>query len=329
MVKRISLERELALWKDGRPLGRDETESFRALIEKNKAGIEGLACTDREVAFNSIEIKFSLISRDAFRVGLGMARREIEDLSSGCGYSVYWTNQPLHRPLGHNGYFTTMAFPEVTDFLVHANSLHIHFETGKDEAFRAYRQMNCLAPWFLMNSRQKGQIMDRLDLVRAFRKEMGELFLPQFFFDDEGYSDYMRRSSAAAQKRLEGNGNHLSARAAYGHLFSEEGVLALSPDKVFHPARYRPDLLLPNGNISVEFRAMDGVLLKEKELTLIDTALIAFDAALDEPDIMQMPLLRQFYEELSTSSRAYRTADDFVQEAMKSATGAYLEAVNE
>ena len=329
MVKRISLERELALWKGGKPLGPDETETFRALIERHKGAVEGLSCTDREVAYNSVEIKFSLIGKDSFRASLIQARCEIERLASERGYSVIWTNQPLHKVQGHNEYFTTMAFPELVAFLVHGNSLHIHFETGPEDAFRAYRQMNALAPWFILNSRHRNSVIDRVDLVRAFRGCMGELFLPQLFTSDAEYSEYMARSSETVQKRLMESGNYDKARAMFGRMFPADGHISLTPDKVFHPARYRPDLLLPNGNLSVEFRGLDGIPEQQRELSMVETAVAVYDAALGEPDIMPMSVLRRFYDELSASSRAYKIADEFIQETMKKTTGSYLEAVND
>jgi hypothetical protein len=253
----------------------------------------------------------------------------VERLARAEGLEIFWTNQPRHVPAGHNEYFTTLAFPSLVGSLVHANSMHIHFESGPGEALHAYRQMNALAPWFLLNSRERGAGTDRLAIVREFVREMGELLLPQAIASPADYFAYMGEASAEVHRRLHGNGNLTRAKAGFWNLFDADGRVQLTPDKVFHPARYRPDLLLENGNVSVELRALDGIGSPGRELDMLGTAIAVFDAALREPEITPAPLVREFYGSLSARSKAYRRADDFVRETMKAGLGAYPEAVNE
>ncbi|MEW6721820.1 MAG: hypothetical protein AB1324_01005 [Candidatus Micrarchaeota archaeon] len=326
---RISIEREIALWKGGRPLGHAGTDAFRKLIDRNAGNIEGLSCTDMEVAKNSIEMKFSLVEKSAAAGCISSARAEIARLAHAEGVDIFWTNQPGHAPEGHNEYFTTLAFPSLVSALVHANSMHIHFETGPDAALHAYRQMNALAPWFLLNSREAGAGTDRLAIMREFIREMGVLLLPQDFSSRSDYFAYMGECSRDVHRRLQDNGNLLRAKAGFWRLFDAGGMVQLTPDKVFHPARYRPDLMLENGNVSVELRAIDGIGGMGKELDVLSAATLVFDSAMGEPEITPMPLVREFYGTLSARSKAYLRADEFVREAMKDAMGSYPEAVNE
>lgn len=328
MVKRISLEREIAVWKGRKPLDGQETADFKDRIDQAKNLVEGLTCTDREVAANSIEMKFSLIQKESAGASLTSARREIGRLASEAGYTAFWTNQPRHTPSGHNEYFTTLAFPSLVELFIHGNSIHVHNEVEAARAIHAYRQMNALAPWFIMSSRQPTEI-DRLHMVAEFRDSMRELMLPQDLHSMDDYNEYMRMASGTILRILADNGNLAKAMGLFPGMFPDGRDIALTPDKVFHPARFRPDLMLPNGNISVEFRALDGIGTLAREIELVETAVLAFDAALDAPPILSVQSVRNFYDELTTRSKAYRVAEEFVQEAVKSARGNYLEAVNE
>ncbi|MEW6722419.1 MAG: hypothetical protein AB1324_04100 [Candidatus Micrarchaeota archaeon] len=275
-MKRISIEREFSLWKGGRPAHRHETDRFKEMLD-SRADRIGISCVDKEVAHNSVEAKFSLIGRENIAEALRALRAGVEGIARPRGLDVCWTNQPVHDSEGHNEYFTTMAFAGVRRELVHANSLHIHFETDPEIAVHAYRQLNALAPSFMKISSMLGGGMGRLDITGAMAREFGELMLPQDFRGIADFQAYLGRMSASVGARMAREGTEGGARAMFPRMYPDGGPLLLTPDKVFSPARIRPDLRLPNGNISVEFRAIDGIRSLDDELGVAALASGVYD----------------------------------------------------
>ncbi|MEW6036036.1 MAG: hypothetical protein AB1529_05465 [Candidatus Micrarchaeota archaeon] len=275
-MPRISMEREFSLWKEGRPLHRGEMDRFRSALESRAAAI-GISCIDREVAHNSVEVKFSLIDKASFADKLSSLRAGVEDISGSLGVRPCWTNQPAHAYPGHNEYFTTLAFPGTVDALVHANSLHVHFETPTEVAVHAYRQMNALAPWFMTMSSMLGGGRGRLEMTGTLAREFGELILPQDFRSMADFSDFMERMSLMMRARMAREGTEAAAMAMFPRMFPDGGPLTLTPDKLFSPARIRPDLRLENGNISVEFRAIDAIASLEEETHMVGLAIAVYE----------------------------------------------------
>jgi hypothetical protein len=275
-MRRISVEREFSLWKDGRPACRRETDRFKELLD-SRAGSYGISCVDKEVAHNSIEAKFSLIGREDLAEALRSLRAGVEETARPCGVVPCWTSQPAHMWEGHNEYFTTLAFPGVIRELVHANSLHIHFETDPEIAIHAYRQLNALAPAFMKISSMLGGGMSRLDITASLVREFGELMLPQVFRGMADFQGYLGRMSGAVGARMALEGTEGRGRSMFPRMYPDGGPLLLTPDKVFSPARIRPDLRLPNGNISVEFRAIDGISSLDEEIGVAALATGVYD----------------------------------------------------
>lgn len=279
-ARRISIEREFSLTRGGKPLGAKETAHFRGLIE-GRMGRIGISAVDKEVALNSIEVKFSLIGRGEYRMRLAELRNGTEQLAVENGVSVCWTNQASHRPAGHNEYFTTIAFPHLVNTFVHANSTHIHFEVSPEEALRAYSGLNAVAPYFLLLSAKNGGGMSRLEMVDAFAAEFGPLFHCPSFGRFEDYERHLSDMSRYLHERMLREGTIRKAMEQFPRMF-REGQLALTPDKIFSFARIRPDLRLPNGNISVEFRPIDGIASLYAEQDIVGKAIGAFDIIINQ-----------------------------------------------
>ena len=294
--KRISIEREIALWRGGRPLPRQETDRFKSLIEKHKESI-GVSAVEREVATNSLEVTFSLIRRSSFRERLYALRSEVGELARSEGVEICWTNQPRHTPEGHNEFFTTMVFPSLVNTFTHANSLHIHFETEPSEAVTVYRNMNALAPSFMVRSSAQGGGVCRLGMAAEFTRVFGELALPQHITSVQEYAEYMVRMSREMEMMMATEGTLAKAALVFPKMFDSEGRLSLTPDKIFHPARIRPDMELSNGNISLEFRAIDAIADVAVEADMVDRAIDAYDS----PPVVQSGIgeARKFLRDLA------------------------------
>jgi len=282
---RISIEREVALWKGGRPLSAQATARFKDMLDSRKDEL-GASCIDREVAQNSIEAKFSLISKESAASTLRRFRQGLERIAGAHGIEVCWTNQPNHAPSGHNEYFTTLAFPSLVDTFVHANSVHIHFEVSPEDAMNAYRQMNAIAPWFIVNSSHFGGGRGRLEMLGEFVRRFGDLAIPQDFRSIGEFASYMADMSSGLERMMGFGGALDEAMERFPHMFDQDGRLALTPDKIFHPARIRPDLRLPNGNISLEFRALDAMADIESEISMVLLATRTFDTIIRGANVM-------------------------------------------
>lgn len=274
-TRRVSLEREFSLWRQGRPLSRAEAGRFKDRVEARKDDM-GISCLDSEVAVNSLEAKFSLIEKKSCALHLRRLRRGVEQLAGEEGVKICWTNQPPHSAVVYNEYFTTIVFPRTVNSMIHTNSLHMHLEVEPENAVHAYKEMNLLAPSIIRESTARGGGYERNSMIADLVMELGEMFLPQDIMSMDDYSRYMERMSVETERRMQREGTLVKAIVQYPHMFPD-GRLRLTPDKIFHPARLRPDLELPNGNISLEFRAIDGVGNVADEIRIAERVINAFD----------------------------------------------------
>jgi hypothetical protein len=322
--KRISIEREFALWRRGpqRPLSREGTQRFMQLLRRAKNRIPGLSEVDGEVAHNAAELKFSLINTEGAAELLSSARSAVQELGEREGLTPIWSNQPEHTYEGHNEFFTTLAFPELIRTFVNTNSTHIHFEIEPEMAFHAYRQLNALAPWFMVDACDIEETVRMMEITQERTAVFGELFLPQELHTMEDYEQFILQESATVHRRLGRIGRLETAREQFPAMF-REGRVRLSDDKVFSQARVRPALELPNGNISVEFRPMNGIKNADYEAFILNVAIWVFEEALGEGEISSMRSVVEFCSHQSTNSPAYRRAEEFVQEVVRSRTGRY------
>jgi hypothetical protein len=314
-VKRVSIEREVALLnRNKKPISRTDTAAFVRKLESMKDSIENLSELDMEVAINAFEMKFSLISPQKAGPTLLLARKAVDELAETEGLIARWTNQDQPYPKEYyNGCFLTYAFPELINGFILTNSTHLHFEIGKSDVFHAYNQMNCLVPWFMVHSREDAGY----DMFEAARKRisfMKELYLPQRFDSDDDYQRFILSGSKFIEDKLRGMGSW-DSNISDSELF-DRSTLCLRPKGIFHQARVRKDLELPNGNISLEFRAISGVEDPAKEILLIEAAICAFEEALKRPDeINGLDRVRSFYETFDIGNGAYSIAEQFVHKA--------------
>lgn len=313
-VKRVSIEREFALTdKNKKPLSRVDTAAFVKKLELEKDRIEHISEFDMEISINGVEMKFALISPQDVRSVVLSARNVVNEVTEKEGLIPNWRNQDLPYPKEYyNGCFLTYAFPELINAFILTNSTHLHFEISKSDVFHAYRQMNCLVPWFMVHSKEtKGY--DLFDAARKRTKFMKELYLPQRFDSDEDYQRFVLSSSKFIEDKLKNMGSW--EIISDSELF-DRNSLCLRPKGIFHQARIRKDLELPNGNISLEFRPISGVEDPLKEIILIEAAICAFEEALKRPgEINELDKVRSFYKTFDSSNGAYTPARDFIHYA--------------
>ena len=312
-VKRVSIEKEFALLdKDRKPISRLATDSFIRKLEAMKDRIENLSEIDTETAVNAVEMKFSLIAPQKVRPTMLSARKAVSELAEKEGLVPRWANQDPCFTEEYNGCFITYTFPELINGFIFTNSTHLHFEIEPSDVIHAYNQMNCLVPWFMANSRE-GIGYDLFEATRKRVDFMEELYLPQRFGSDEDYQAFILKGSKFIEKRLRrmGGWENISDMSSF-----DKKTLCLLPKGVYHQARIRKDLVLPNGNVSLELRAIAGIEDPMKEIILIHAAICAFEEALKRPEeINQLDKVRSFYETFDTGNGAYTPAREFIHYA--------------
>src|SRR4030095_2670614 len=156
-----------------------------------------------------------------------------------------------------------------------------------------YRQMNALSPLFLSSSSKHGGGVDRLSATGNLAREFRELLMPQNISSMIEYSEFVARMSERLEERMRREGTLAPAMERFPKMFVE-GRLSLTPDKMFSPARLRPHLRLPRGNISLEFRAIDAIGDAYHEADILGLAIKAFDSAISEPARQTINDTREF-----------------------------------
>ncbi|MCX6774285.1 MAG: hypothetical protein NTY68_04815 [Candidatus Micrarchaeota archaeon] len=312
-VKRVSIEKEFALLdKNKMPISRLATNNFMRKLEAMKDKVENLSELDTETAVNAVEMKFSLLQPKMVSSTLLSARKAVNELAEAEGLMVRWANQDQYFTDEYNGCFITYTFPELINGFIFTNSTHLHFEIAKEDVIHAYNQMNCLVPWFMVHSREN----IGYDLYEATRKRvafMEELYLPQRFGSDEDYQRFVFNGSRFIENRLKKTGGWQNISNCESF---DKSKLCLLPKGIYHQARIRKDLELPNGNISLELRAIAGQEDPMKDIILIEAAICAFEEALKrKEEINRLDKVRSFYQTFDSSNGSYTPARDFIHYA--------------
>lgn len=338
----ISIEREFSVRKNGKSATNSETKK---LLEKLKPQYEmmllqdlGLAVMPRnrndlkidfrnemirnqsivdfEVAENGGEIKGPFLEPALIEAYFRASHELVERIAKELNLEIRWTSQPQFELASfekNNKFFTTLTFPELVPYYVLANSLHIHLESTEENAIHLYKTMNAIAPWFVLNSRKKSDIdsLDRLSFVKRSIEVMGELYLPQDLNSLTDFEAYVKSVSQTVEERMKRLGRYEEIKDKYPKFFSS-GRLILSPDKIFNPARLRPDLRLPNGNLSIEFRAIDGMQSK------FDSQMVSLAVflATKKETISSIEEIRSFYMNPTEVHPAYKKANEFIRDTI-------------
>ncbi|MDD5022646.1 MAG: hypothetical protein PHU63_00565 [Candidatus ainarchaeum sp.] len=282
----ISIEREFSLFHpDARAASRATTnrfiESLRSRLEQGKGRYQVVG----EVAGNCFEIKicFSNIERvegelrEAYRAALLEAQR----------YNLLILGiSPPSIPNEFNEFFTTKAFPAVKGFLGKTNSIHIHVGGySEQELVLRYRVGNMLAPLLLDLS--QSSIVEGIERGRAVSLSRFVQGVPQVLttpWTIRSFSEYYQMAELARREveeyiRKNGNGNAEVLCRDYPAFARMNGngieILQISPDKIFHFARLRPDMKVQEKGLrgSVELRTLDGQATIGRDLGMIEVAL--------------------------------------------------------
>lgn len=287
----LSLEREFALFhgRDYSPISRKETESFgarlRARLELPGSSLRGMNEVVGEVAGNSLEMKVCFSSPLRIRDDVKSAYRALAVEAAESGLIVIGASQPQKYDGEMNYFFTTKVFPDAA-VLAGANSIHLHFGAENDEeARRRYNTLNRAAPLMLAVSQSsviEGRENGRAYLITRFMSVIPERMVTPWVLNSEGsFNEGMELARIQAEARLRMLPIEKQARIASDHpelVAMEDGsakLLRLTPDKIFHLARLRPDKASEERGLvgSVEFRPIDGQVRMEHDLGMIELTL--------------------------------------------------------
>ncbi len=158
-----------------------------------------------------------------------------------------------YKPEKINEFFTTILYPHTKKF-AGLNAIHIHINMENEkEMFKVYKNLNSIAPKILaLSSTGKRHKI----LHQIYSNMENELWIPQ---EISSLGEFERLKKEIVEKinfYLKENRtikNKLIIK--YPQFFYRGRLKKITPDKIFHYARVRPDL---NGIGTVEFRAIDG-----------------------------------------------------------------------
>ncbi len=279
----ISIEREFSLYHlDNTPVSRSTTRRFIRTLEDKLKKATGTFEVVEEVAGNSfelkacfsnpLEIRYDLI--DAYLVANAEARRR--------GIQIMGISPPTNSE-EFNGFFTTLAFPTTKSVIGATNSIHIHIGGENErELLVRYRLANIIAPLILDMSQsslfegeERGRANNILHFLRQLPIELSEPWAISSFKEFESRMDEAR--IAVQDYILEhGNGNVPELCSNYPEIARINGhgfeMIKLTPDKLFHLARLRPDKKAEERGLigSVEIRTIDGQATVQRDLALIE-----------------------------------------------------------
>ncbi len=311
-MQRLSIERELSIYRNGKPA--NEQEVIR-VMQRLKDSLENLGGIDREVSANTIEMKFPFIKIGEAHKVVENYREQVERITREENLRPEWGNQ------NYNGetveFFTTAVFRESIEFFKDMNALHIHFEVSEEEAIKLYRGLNVLGIYYLANSSA-----ERIRKTSLIIDSLRELIIPKDIRSMDDFREHLKEVSRFFQKRFEklSKEEQERIRNRYKENFVD-GNLFVGCDKVFNIARIRSKLRLPNGNISLEFRGIDGQREKEKELKMVkntvDVALLLKEGV-DLMSLAGIEGIESFYENLKKgivdkTNKAYLIGEEFMR----------------
>ena len=280
----LSMEREFAVYhKSGDPFGKPETDDLILRLRRVLSRIPQQTEVVEEVAANSIELKvcFSTIGgiRNAIKEVYRIFAEEIDKL----GVYVIGISQPKSSDAishGMSHFMTVDIFKQAAISLAAANSMHLHIgvETEAD-AVALYAAGNLITPLTLALSQcaiVDGQERGRAHLLRNFYTGLpNDLVLP---WTVETISDFelgMERARIEVEKivcRMSSDERAVLSQRYPTYISADGAVMKLTPDKVFHPLRMRPDKAVTEKHLfgSVEYRAIDGQATMHADLAHIE-----------------------------------------------------------
>ncbi|GEM_PF-5277781 len=305
----ISIEREFAVFhrkehgNAGRPLGREETRQvISTLAEELGCRVRRRTEVVEEVAPNSIEVKICLSTVAEIREDIERVYRVVGETIAKLGIIIIGISQPstTDATTGELAQFMTMdIFKESARQLAATNSLQMHIgvETERD-GIELYNIGNRIAPLLLalsqcavIDSHDRG----RARLVRGFFENLPPAFANPWTLtcmaDFERMLEVARGQVGEVVNTMSLEYRTLLAQRYPAFISPDGHVLMVSPDKIFHLARLRPDKALPELGLwgSVEFRPIDGQATMQGDINLIERSLGLMSAA---PEHYRRPLTR-------------------------------------
>jgi len=279
----ISIERELSLFHpDCTPLRRRETSRFlnslRPKLQQESPRFDAVA----EVAGNSFEFQIGFSTPETIVRDMELVHRIVINESKKAGLLMIGISPPS-APLDFLEFFTTRAFPEIKSLLAPTNSIHIHVGgTSEEELIRRYTLGNMFVPNILdisqssvVNGIKRGRAYHIVQFMNTIPEILAQPWIIRSFAE---YYEKLENAREAAQQRIitHANGSIGPLCAEFPKFAQLDAgrikLLQLTPDKVFHLARLRPDLVCEEMGLmgSVEFRAIDGQATLERDLAMIE-----------------------------------------------------------
>lgn len=269
----ISVEREFALFhrSDCTPLFRKETDALiqnlTFALSRSKIRTEVVG----EVAANSIEVKICFSNIARIISDLEEVYHIVAETLRASGVYIIGTSQPDSHAAAEGEltrFMTIDVFQAETRMFAPTNSIHMHFGVRDEEiGIALYNAGNRIAPLSLafsqcsvIDGKPRGRAAFMYDLLSGFPPELAVPWVLQSFAD---FTNGLERARAAVEQVVRDmHRDYISILAErYPAFICPDGkVKTLSPDKIFHPARLRPDKSVPEMGLfgSVEFRTIDG-----------------------------------------------------------------------
>ncbi len=280
----ISIEREFSLYHlDASPAKRSTTRDY--IEQLNTSLSNNRFKVVEEVAGSAFEIKICFSSIQEIATDLKIAYSAALTQAKKMDLMVIGISPP-QLPDEYNEFFTTKAFPNIKQFLGKSNSIHIHVGGySQEELLLRYNVGNMLAPLLLDISQssiidgfERGRAVNLYNFINGIPSILSTPWVIRSF---EEYNIMLENAKSIVEDYLKktGNGNLEIICRDYPSFAKKNGrgfeILKLTPDKIFHFARLRPDMpVLEKGLLgTVELRSIDGQSTIGKDLGFIELAL--------------------------------------------------------
>lgn len=279
----ISVEREFSVFhEDTSPLTKKEMTKLIALLNSK---LDNKYRVVREVAGNSFELKISFSTVSELENDITHVYRVIAKEGIRHHFLILGISPPIISS-EFNEFFTTEAFPDVRELLAKANSIHLHLGGySESELITLYNASNKISPMLLDIS--QSSIVEDMErgraviLLKFFELIPEVLSIPWIIrsFDDYYSALEVARVMVEEYINVHSNGNMLRLCKHYPSFAKMDGntvrILRLTPDKVFHFGRLRPDMETKSKGLkgSVEIRSIDGQSNILGDIALIHLAL--------------------------------------------------------
>ena len=285
----ISVEREFAFYhrSDCTPIRKAERGHLMAAFSEKLSGLSVKTEVVEEVAANSIEVKVCFSTLERLRDDIIRVYRVIAAVIRDSPFYIIGTSQPrssdaVSDEITH--FFTTDVFNAEASFFAATNSLHLHIGAGNEEsAVAIYNAGNRIASILLAMSQcttidgvERGRAHFVSNILGHFPRE---LVVPWQISTLKDFSLEVENARAAVERfiRTSVSADRLLILVSrYPEFISPDGrLLKLTPDKVFHATRLRPDKSVPELGLigSVEFRPLDGQATMQMDIAHIEFSL--------------------------------------------------------